>query len=351
MGNACAPRQQTSPIAGDPTGKRSFLWYREPIQREESELELYPKQIVGSELNTNVCRTRAQLYHVLEKMPPYEHVMKLESWRDGGSHFRVELEFIKGPSLAHCLSDPEILEPQVARYIMQQLLLGMHHLHLHGVVHCDVKPHNVMLRWPRPMSPSATLAEKFRVVIIDFDDSNVLCEKHGVCVGPGLPTRATSFYLSPEVAKGGRHSISEDIWQLGAVFYRLLTSHHVQSTGFYCFDMLTARRLRNGMEDWDVDYELPVFEKHPDARRICLWMLRMEPNDRPRSCAELLHDPWMTNPAISQYLADNPLREPVLYECLMTEDEERRVRAKSPRASTASGCSPRPEPDTTALQA
>ncbi|KAL8447329.1 hypothetical protein Emed_004433 [Eimeria media] len=345
MGNACAPRPQLSLTAGDPTGRRSFLWYRWPIDRAEGELESYPKVI--QKRRDFRDKTRAQLYHVLEQMPYHEHVMKVMSYRNESNHFRVELELIKGPSLAHYLTDPEIPDPQVARYLLQQLLLGMHHLHSHGVVHCDVKPHNVMLRWPRPAHPSVPLAERFRIVIIDFDDSNALCERHGVCVGPGLPTRATSFYLCPEVAKGGRHSVSEDIWQLGALFYRMLTSQHVQNTPFSSFDMQTARRLRNGMEDWDVDYELPVFEKHPDALRICLWMLRMEPNDRPRSCAELLLDPWIVNPAISQYLAENPPRPPRHYACLMTEDEERRIRAKSARASTASGCSPRPEPDPT----
>ncbi|KAL8436653.1 hypothetical protein ACSSS7_001528 [Eimeria intestinalis] len=295
--------------AGDPTVRWSFLWYREPIDRSEAEKYLKVQQ----KRNDFRDKTRAQLYHVLEQMPPHEHVMKLKSWKDCNNHFRVELELIKGPCLHDCLVHSESLDPQIARYILQQLLIGLHHLHSHGVVHCDIKPHNVMLR----------------------------------CIGPGSPTRATSFYLCPGVAKGGRHSVAEDIWQLGAVFYRLLTSQYVQRTQFGFFNIPTARIMRNTLEDRDVDYALPVFEKCPDARRICIWMLRVEPNDRPRSCAEVLLDPWIINPAIKRYLADHPPREPMRYPCLMTEEEEERIRFKSAKASTKSGGSPPPETNVT----
>ncbi|KAL8425049.1 hypothetical protein Efla_003038 [Eimeria flavescens] len=324
MGNTCVQTLQTRPAALDPACRCSFLWFKEPTTMEERNAAVHTK-IVPKRRDFR-DRTRAQLYGVLQRLPPHENVMMLKSWQEESTHFRVSWERLSGPCLAKYLGYAEPLKPVVAKYILQQLLMGLHHLHCHGVVHCDLKPHNIMLR-RQAQRGKLHLAELHKVVLIDFDDSNALCESHGV---------------------GGRHSVAEDIWQLGAIFYKMLTTRHIQFTLYYT-DLRSARHMRNRLEDWDVQYDgFPVFHKYPEALRLCIWMLRTEPNDRPRSCADVLLDPWMRNAAIEKYLEDNPPKEPTRFPCLMDEEDVRRIQFKNAKASTASACSSRSDIDSTA---
>lgn len=90
--------------------------------------------------------------------------------------------------------------------IITQTAEGLEHAHAHGIIHCDIKPANLMLT-------------KGQVKILDFGLARLETEDHdGGQIG-------TLEYMSPEAARGQKLSVTSDLWSLGVVFYELLTGH------------------------------------------------------------------------------------------------------------------------------
>ncbi len=87
--------------------------------------------------------------------------------------------------------------------IVRQAATGLAYAHAQGVLHCDLKPANLMLS-----------AGHLR--ILDFGLSQLLDN-------PEEGVRGTLEYLSPEAARGQQPTPQSDLWSLGVVFYELLT--------------------------------------------------------------------------------------------------------------------------------
>ncbi|MGE0812349.1 MAG: protein kinase [Vicinamibacterales bacterium] len=91
--------------------------------------------------------------------------------------------------------------------LLQQVCAGVGHAHRHLIVHCDIKPENLLV------TPDGT------VKVVDFGIARLLGP-------PGAVTRlrpATPGYASPEQLGGGDISTASDVFSLGVVGYVLLT--------------------------------------------------------------------------------------------------------------------------------
>lgn len=98
----------------------------------------------------------------------------------------------------------------VLRPLTTQILLGLDFIHTHDVIHCDIKPENIMVRLPR--SPHDALVVK----IIDFGLS---CFKHEIL----YLYIQSRYYRAPEVVLGATYTYKIDIWSFGCVVAELYT--------------------------------------------------------------------------------------------------------------------------------
>jgi serine/threonine protein kinase len=93
--------------------------------------------------------------------------------------------------------------------ITRQLAAGLGHAHEHGVLHRDLKPHNVVFD------------AEGRPVVVDFGLARLSAEQRMTQTGAVLGTPA---YMAPEQASGlGEVDARTDVYGLGAVLYALLT--------------------------------------------------------------------------------------------------------------------------------
>jgi serine/threonine protein kinase len=98
------------------------------------------------------------------------------------------------------------LTQEYFRNIFKQTLLGLDHIHEHGLMHCDLKEPNVMIKTKDLRDPS--------VAIIDFGLAQV-------CAGPGL-AGGTPGYIPPETNARNIWYPKGDIFALGVAFFQLL---------------------------------------------------------------------------------------------------------------------------------
>lgn len=117
----------------------------------------------------------------------------------------IVMEFIPGGALSDLMKGAPMSWPEAANLIIP-IARALAYAHSQGVIHCDVKPSNILLQqanWP---------------LLADFGLLKILGSKiidQGVMSG-------TPAYISPEQATGDSITAHSDIYSLGIVLYELL---------------------------------------------------------------------------------------------------------------------------------
>ncbi|KAI8871352.1 kinase-like protein [Ramicandelaber brevisporus] len=96
-------------------------------------------------------------------------------------------------------------EPEV-RAVGQQLVSALHYLHDRGVIHHDIKPHNVLI------------SSDGRIRLCDLGLATILRRR-----APTFQTllKGTPLYLAPEIFEQQPYTYQCDFWSLGVVLYEL----------------------------------------------------------------------------------------------------------------------------------
>jgi formylglycine-generating enzyme required for sulfatase activity/tRNA A-37 threonylcarbamoyl transferase component Bud32 len=131
-----------------------------------------------------------------------------------GVHFLV-MEFIDGTDLARLVEQRGPLPVEEACHYIQQAAQGLQHTHEAGLVHRDIKPHNLML------------TRHGVVKVMDLGLARTVQTAKGSATSSGLTGAETLLgtldYQAPEQAVDARRvDIRADIYSLGCTMYHLL---------------------------------------------------------------------------------------------------------------------------------
>jgi serine/threonine protein kinase len=126
---------------------------------------------------------------------------------DDGTPYIV-MEYVDGESLAELLRRKGRLPPERAVAVTAQAAAGLAHAHAAGLVHRDVKPHNLLV------------TADGRVKIADFGIARAAQETRLTETGTVLGTAA---YAAPEQTAGLDVTAAADVYGLGACLYEALT--------------------------------------------------------------------------------------------------------------------------------
>ncbi len=121
--------------------------------------------------------------------------------------YYIAMEFLDGRTLKELVVGRGAAPVNVAIEYARQILSALRFAHRHGIVHRDIKPHNVLVDG------------EGRVKVTDFGIARAgtsQMTETGSIVG-------TAQYLSPEQARGGEVDPRSDLYSLGIVLYELLT--------------------------------------------------------------------------------------------------------------------------------
>src|SRR5947199_203848 len=118
------------------------------------------------------------------------------------------MEFVRGETLEQLCNRLGALPLDDAEYLIDQVLAALEHAHRAGIVHCDIKPANIMV----------TVGGGIKVM--DFSTARVREAEQAAAGGHVMGTPA---YMAPEQVLGHRLDGRADLYAVGVVFYRLLT--------------------------------------------------------------------------------------------------------------------------------
>ncbi len=118
----------------------------------------------------------------------------------------ISMEYVDGEDLNGLLARIGRLPADKAMQIARKLCAGLAAAHDRGVIHRDLKPHNIMLN------------KRGEVVIMDFGLAAIADQLTGSESQNGTPA-----YMAPEQLKGSGVTARSDIYSLGLVFYELFT--------------------------------------------------------------------------------------------------------------------------------
>src|ERR1700716_368125 len=183
-----------------------------------------------------------------------------------GDTYYIAMEYLPGRSLKQLIRQEAPLDPVRAIDITIQILKAARFAHRRGVIHRDLKPHNVIVD-----DADQAKVTDFGIARAGASDMT----ETGSIMG-------TAQYLSPEQAQGHAVSPGSDLYAVGVVLYELLT-------GRVPFDAEAAVTIaiKHVSEAPDpltaINPSVP-----PELEQVVLWALNKNPADRPQDADALI---------------------------------------------------------------
>ena len=187
---------------------------------------------------------------------------------DQGFHYII-MEYVSGCTLKEYIQHHgDQVTVQEAVKITVAIAEGLEHAHMMGIVHCDVKPHNILI------------TDSGRVKVTDFGIARAINSATTMMYTNSV--MGSAHYISPEQASGKSINVSTDIYSLGVVLYELLTGEvpfrgetPVSVALQHVKDRVIAPRIKNAM--------IP-----PQLEQVVLIALEKEPGKRFGSISEMI---------------------------------------------------------------
>ncbi len=172
----------------------------------------------------------------------------LDAFHENGTEYLITKK-ICGKSLQDYIETGEAFS---VRKTMQMLVAIVRQIHKKGIIHCDIKPSNIILR------------EDGKIALIDFGSA---CYKNSKSRDMVFVSRG---YSAPELYHGTEIDQRTDIYSIGAVLYYMLTDSQLPEP-----------------DDYEEQEEIPKISEYIEIserlEKIILQMLNRDKKKRPRS--------------------------------------------------------------------
>ncbi|MHB1193693.1 MAG: serine/threonine-protein kinase [Longimicrobiales bacterium] len=147
------------------------------------------------------ARTAARLSH--------PNIVPIHAVDEVGGFVFFAMAFVEGGTLADRIRARGPLSANDAVRLLREVAWALDHAHVHGVVHRDVKPENILLE-----------AGTGRAMVTDFGIAALVGP---AAADPGREVMGTAEFMSPEQVRGGEVDARADLYALGCVGYHALS--------------------------------------------------------------------------------------------------------------------------------
>jgi serine/threonine protein kinase len=297
----------------------------------EAEHQLMNRKVALKVINHSLTERPASVERIRQEVRAaarLDHsniVRAYDAEQAGDAHFLV-MEYVEGTDLARLVRQRGPLPVAQACHFVRQAALGLQHAYEHGMVHRDIKPHNLMV------------TRRGRVKILDFGLARFASE-----AGSGGPLTqsgavlGTPDYIAPEQALDAHAAdIRADLYSLGCTFYHL-RSGRVPFPGDSLTQKLLAHQLSQPEPLGDLRPGLP-----PGLVAVVEKLMAKKPEERYQTPAEVAQAlaPYVRQGPAAQATAPAP-SVPVVDVTLVGDEDRVIERAPAARRGPARGAGSR----------
>ncbi|MCK8817814.1 Stk1 family PASTA domain-containing Ser/Thr kinase [Natroniella sulfidigena] len=139
----------------------------------------------------------------------HQNIVNIYDIAKDGDFQYIIMEHVEGQNLKEKVKQSGKLPLEEAVKIAQEVCQALITAHRNNIVHCDIKPHNILL------------TSEGKAKVTDFGIAQAITSATVVQTESIV---GSAHYLSPEQAKGSKVTMRSDIYSLGIVLYELVTA-------------------------------------------------------------------------------------------------------------------------------
>lgn len=287
-------------VGEDQLGDGSYAVVKPAIRRNngaEVAIKQIHKRFLVTEAAQQAVRTEVEIHLRLQ----HRNIVRLLEVYETEAFLYLVMEKARHGTLKTLLNRQRRFPEALAAKLAQQIVRGIFFLHESGVVHCDIKPENVLLTDSRSSSNQDANDDtvkdvktcELQVELCDFGLSvkvpDVRFFKHtgDVHKVPFTGMTGSAGYMAPELFDSQPYGKPIDLWSVGIIVYEMLT-------GFQPFYPPSSCLSE------PVQFQVRIWKKFsPEAQDFVTHLLERDPSKRFTAEQALTH-PWFDTAVFAQ---------------------------------------------------
>lgn len=230
---------------------------RDPAFERQVAIKVLPPQFTHDPQFRGRFEREAKVIAGLE----HPYIVPVYDYGEEGQQPYIVMRFMPGGTLADRIAGHPMPLDQIA-LIIQRLAEAVDAVHRHGIVHCDLKPSNVLFD------------VEGRAFLSDFGIAKLLEGTPNLANSPLIGTPA---YMSPEQCVGGAPLDGRsDIYSLGLILYEMFSGHHPYGDE----DVSTGEMMRKQISEPPPPLEVDRLGLPGEINSILAWALAKQPEAR-----------------------------------------------------------------------
>ena len=231
----------------------------------------------------------------------------------------IVMELVDGITLKQYMDRKGALNWQETLHFSKQITRALAHAHERGIIHRDIKPHNIML-----LRDGTIKVGDFGIAALE----NEIYENNGQAIG-------SIHYIAPEQARGESPDARSDLYSLGVVMYEMVTGQKPYN-GETLGEIAVKHMNADPIPPHELAKDLPA-----ELEKIIMRAMTPDINARYQSANELLEAlDGFTQSQLSQQEVEemeNPGVVPIRSVSELSREQYKRRRQRSARVSFLAG--------------
>lgn len=204
IGKIFADRYKLESILG--SGGMADVYLAEDIMLEKYiAIKILKKELINNRESLRYFQNEAEVISHLS----HPNIVEVYDVGMAEGHPYIVMEYVEGKTLKEIIREKAPLTSTFSVYVIEGVLSALIHSHKKGIIHRDIKPHNIMIN------------KNGEVKVMDFGIARISEQGNTMTITNDIV--GSVHYLSPEQASGAEITQLSDVYSCGIVFYEMLT--------------------------------------------------------------------------------------------------------------------------------